>query len=184
MPCESIFSLKIFDIAFNIFWKILYPPTALFEDCCAHFNVENTYEVNIQLKMFVWLNSNKKYMCIKKRHPTIKKGKKEIISSCKETLRDMILPNLMILLLMIHMNLMGGWEMQEYNSPSHGKLHKKRRATRRLTNRITFTTRILQMEEKFKNMILKSIALSEPPWRYSISLCATLGNDWGTYVPL
>lgn len=42
IPHGSIYSLKKFHIAF----KILYPTSALFEDCCAHFNVENILEVN------------------------------------------------------------------------------------------------------------------------------------------
>jgi len=46
IPRGKISSIKNFHIKFNIFCKILYPSGALFEDCCAHFNVENISEVN------------------------------------------------------------------------------------------------------------------------------------------
>ena len=42
----NISSLKCFRIEFHNYWKILYPLNSLFEDCCAHFNVENIFEVN------------------------------------------------------------------------------------------------------------------------------------------
>lgn len=71
----------------------------------------------------------------------------------------LLLPNVMILLLMIWMNPMGCSEMQEYNTPSHGKLHKKRRHTRRFIKRLQFMIHIFQMESKFKKLILKSIKI-------------------------
>lgn len=40
LPHGSVSSLKIFHIAYNYFFKGLYPPSSLFEDCCEYFNVE------------------------------------------------------------------------------------------------------------------------------------------------
>ena len=45
-PHGSISSLKIFYITFNHYCKRLYPSDALFQYCCAHFNVENISKVN------------------------------------------------------------------------------------------------------------------------------------------
>jgi len=49
--------------------------------------------------------------------------------------------------------------MMEYNRPSHGKLQKERRPTRRVTKRLQFKIHILQMENKFKKLILKLIKI-------------------------
>lgn len=45
IPHGSISSLKRFHIAFNHYCKIFYPPNALFEGCCTHFNDEDIPEV-------------------------------------------------------------------------------------------------------------------------------------------
>lgn len=113
----------------------------------------------ILLKIFVGLCSMKIYTCIKKHYPTIKKGKKETSSSCKQTLRDLILPNLMIFLLMICMNLMGSRVMQNHKSPSHGNMHEKRRPNKRLIKGLQFTIHIIQIENKLKKLTLKSIKI-------------------------
>lgn len=46
IPRGNIYSLKRFQIEFNIFYKVLYPPNSMFEYCCAYFNDENVSEVN------------------------------------------------------------------------------------------------------------------------------------------
>lgn len=61
----------------------------------------------ILLKIFVGLHSKKISTRIKKHHPVIKKEKKETSLSFKQTISYLILPNCMILLLMICMNIMG-----------------------------------------------------------------------------
>jgi len=47
--------------------------------------------------------------------------------------------------------------MQEYNNTRLGKLQKKRSPTRSSIKRLQFIIHILEMENKFKNFILKSI---------------------------
>ena len=46
IPRGNISSLKCFHKAFYLYCKRSYPPNALFEDCCTHFNVENIPEGN------------------------------------------------------------------------------------------------------------------------------------------
>lgn len=46
LPHGSISSLKRFHIAYNDFYKILYPPTSLFKYYCEYFNVENISKTN------------------------------------------------------------------------------------------------------------------------------------------
>lgn len=46
ITCGNIYSLKTFHLRFNHYFKILYPPNALFEVCSSHFNVANIPKVN------------------------------------------------------------------------------------------------------------------------------------------
>lgn len=60
----------------------------------------------------------------------------------------------MFLLPMMNTTMMESQVMQSHHAPSYGKLHKKRRHTRRSVKRLQSTMHILHLENMIKNLLL------------------------------